>query len=91
MKPIVLSDHARDQIEHRGATEDEVIEAITTCPWTPAEGGRMECRLGLVFNAEWNRRRYEAKVVRPIFVEEDEAIVVVTVYVYYEPKGGVSA
>jgi hypothetical protein len=31
----------------------------------------------------WNGRVSATKQVRPIFVEEAEAIVVVTVYVYY--------
>jgi hypothetical protein len=36
----------------------------------------------------WNGRRYNAKQVRPVFVVEEEAIVVVTVYAYFLPKGG---
>jgi len=32
---------------------------------------------------EWNRKVYETKQVQPIFVEEVDEIVVVTVYVYY--------
>jgi len=43
----------------------------------------MECRKDYAFNATWNRRHYVTKQVRPIFVEEPNAIVVVTVYVYY--------
>ena len=35
------------------------------------------------FNSEWNGRWYRTKQVRPIFVEEEEEIVVVTVYTYY--------
>lgn len=31
----------------------------------------------------WNRLRYAKKQVRPIFIEEPNQIVVVTVYVYY--------
>jgi hypothetical protein len=33
--------------------------------------------------AEWNGSWYATKQVRPILVEEDDRIVVVTVYVYY--------
>jgi hypothetical protein len=43
----------------------------------------MDCRKGLSFNAEWNGKVYGTKQVRPIFVEEADEIVVVTVYVYY--------
>jgi hypothetical protein len=82
-KPIHLSGHARRQVQFRGTTEHEVVEAIQTQPWQPAELGRLECRKDFAFNAEWNRQYYGTKQVRPIFVEEAEAIVVVTIYVYY--------
>jgi len=82
-KPIQFSGHASQQLQFRGATETEVVEAILTAPWHPAESGRMECRKDYVFNSAWNRRRYTTKQVRPIFVEETNEIVVVTVYVYY--------
>lgn len=63
--------------------EHEVVEAIRTEPWQPAELGRLECRKDFAFNADWNGKHYETKQVRPIFVEEADAIVVVTIYVYY--------
>lgn len=83
MKPIRLSNHARGTMEFRGATEEEVIEAIQTSPWEPAEHGRLECRKNFVYGQEWNGKFYATKQVRPIFVEEATEIVVVTVYVYY--------
>ena len=82
-KPIRLSGHARKQLEFRGATVQDVIDAIRTELWGPAELGRLECRKNIGFNAEWNRRFYRTKQVRPIFVDEPTEIVVVTVYVYY--------
>jgi hypothetical protein len=82
-KSIRLSGHARDQLAFRGATEQEVVEAIQTEPWRPAESGRVECRKDFAFNAIWNRKHYATKRVRPIFVEEPDEIVVVTIYVYY--------
>ena len=82
-KPIRLSGHARENARYRGATEEEVKEAIRTAPWVPAELGRLECRKDFSYGREWNRKIYETKQVRPIFVEEANEIVVVTVYVYY--------
>lgn len=82
-KPIRFSGHARDQVAFRGATVEEVLEAVRTSPWSPAELGRLECRKGYSFEAVWNGVAYRTKQVRPIFVEEDDEIVVVTVYVYY--------
>ena len=35
------------------------------------------------FGRKWNGKFYETKQVRPVFVEEEMEIVVVTVYTYY--------
>jgi len=82
-KPIRLSGHARGQLARRGVSEDEVIEAIRTSSWQPAELGRLECRKDFLYEREWNSKFYKTKQVRPIFVEETDEIVVVTVYSYY--------
>jgi hypothetical protein len=82
-KPIVLSGHANRQLQFRGTTESEVADAIRTEPWHPAEGERIECRKDFPFDGLWNGRVYSTKQVRPVFVEEPNEIVVVTVYVYY--------
>jgi len=83
MKPIRLSGHARDNLRYRGATEEEVKETIRIALWRPGELGRLECRKDFPYGREWNKRVYATKRVRPIFVEEADEIVVVTVYVYY--------
>jgi hypothetical protein len=67
----------------RGFTVAEVEEAIRTSAWSPAELGRLECRKDSAFGAEWNGKTYATKQVRPVFVDEAEEIVVVTVYTYY--------
>ena len=82
-KPVRLSRHAREQLRFRGATEAEVIQAIRAAPWEPAQLGRMDCRKDFRFGSAWHGRPYRTKQVRPIFVNEPDAIVVVTVYVYY--------
>jgi len=82
-KPIRLTGHARNQLGFRGVTEAEVLAVIRTSKWQPAELGRLECRKDFPFHAEWNRRWYATRQIRPIFVDEPDEIVVVTVYVYY--------
>ena len=83
MKPIRLSAHASGYAIRRGFTLAEVEDAIRTCPWYPAEIGRMECRKDFKFGKEWNGKRFDTKLVRPVFVEETTEIVVVTVYTYF--------
>jgi hypothetical protein len=67
----------------RGVSEDEVIDAIRSVPWQAGALGRQECRKDFNFGRLWNGRFYATKQVRPIFVDEPEEIVVVTVYSYY--------
>ena len=83
MKPIRLSAHAHRYCPIPGFTQAEIEETIRTSPWQPAELGRKECRKDFPFNADWNGKHYVTKQVRPVFVEEETEIVVVTVYTYY--------
>ena len=83
MKPIRLSAHALSYLARRGFTVAEVEEAIRTCPWEKAELGRLTARMELAFNSPWNGRWYAVRQVRPVFVDEPNEIVVVTVYTYY--------
>ena len=83
MKPIRFSMHARENLSYRGSTDNEVIEAIRNSPWSSVLQGRFECRKNFAYEREWNGKFYAMKQVRPIFVEEPEGIVVITVYVYY--------
>jgi hypothetical protein len=88
-KPVRLSKHARGQLRFRGATEEEVTLAIRTGPWGVADQGRLDCRKDFPFGSSWHGKTYTTKQVRPIFVDERDAIVVVTVYVYYFSKAEV--
>ena len=83
MKTIRLSAHALSYITRHGFTVAEVEDTIRGSLGEPAELGRMECRKTFPFNREWNNKLYATKEVRPIFVEEPDEIVVVTVYTYY--------
>ena len=83
MKPVRLSSHALSYTTKRGFTTAEVEDAIRSSSWQPAELGRLECTKDFVFSTFWNGKFYETKRVRPVFVEEPDEIVVVTVYTYY--------
>jgi hypothetical protein len=83
VKPVRLSKHAQGYLASRGFTLAEVEEAIRTSPWQPAKLGKQECRKDFSFDGEWHGHRYATKQVRPVFVDEQTEIVVVTVYTYY--------
>jgi hypothetical protein len=83
MKRIRLSAHAASYMAERGFDAAEVEQAIRGATWEPAFGGRLQARKNFPFQSIWNRKRYETKQVRPIFVDDEDEIVVVTVYTYY--------
>ena len=82
-KSIRFSAHARGYLVRRGFTEEEVEDAIRASVWQPARGGRLEAARDFSYDALWNGTFYTMEKVRPIFVEEQSEIVVVTVYTYF--------
>lgn len=83
MKPIRLSKHASNYFEIRGFSDVEVFDAILSSDWIIGESGRYECRKNFEYKSIWNKKFYDIKQIRPIFVDEENEIVVITVYVYY--------
>lgn len=83
MKPIRFSKHAESYIEERGFTKEEVEKVIREEVWIPAKKQKQESKLNFLFENYWQGKFYKLKQVRPIFVEEEFEIVVITVYVYY--------
>jgi hypothetical protein len=82
-RPIVLTRHARDKLEERGASESDVLQAIRIGEREPAQRGLYLYRLNLDFNRVWAGRYYRVKQVAPVVAEEQDRFVVVTVYTFY--------
>jgi len=83
MKEIIISQHAKDQLQDRGASTSEVERAIREGEPAPAKRGRMAFRKNFLFDSVWKEKYYKIKQVMPIVVAEDDRWVVVTVYVFY--------
>ena len=82
-KEIKFTKHVLDRCSERGTTEQEIIQTIRDYSWKAAKDEKMECRGTFIFNAIWGAKFYAKKDVRPIFVENKDSIVVVSVYTYY--------
>ena len=82
-KPISFSRHALQQMVERGATEDEVLEAVRSGEQVPVKRGRLGYRKNFKYERLWGSRYYPIKQVLVIIVEESETLVVVTVYTFY--------
>lgn len=83
MKSIIFSKHALEQMPDRGASAEEVESAILTGESVPAKRNRLAFRKNFAFRKNWKGRYYEMKQVMPVVAEENDRIIVVTVYVYY--------
>ena len=83
MKPVRLTFHAREQCEERGATEEEVRQAIATGAREAANRGRFMYRQNFQYNAAWQGKFYAIKQVAPVVVEAQNEIIVVPVYTFY--------
>jgi len=82
MKSIRLTIHASEQRVERGATEEEVKQAIEQGAREPAKRGRVMYRLNFPFRAKWQGNFYAIKQVAPVVVEAQNEIIVVTVYTF---------
>jgi len=83
MKKIIYSKHALEQMEERGATKNEVEEAICRGEKIPAKKERLSFRLNFQYNSEWGGKKYAIKQVMPVVAEENNKLIVVTVYTFY--------
>ena len=81
-KAIHFSQHAITQWAERGATKDEVENAIRNGTKENAPGDRDVYKMNFQFNAIWNGKYYSVKQVAPI-VKENHEIIVITVYTFY--------
>ena len=88
MKPIHLTRHARVRAAMRGATEGEVRETVLRGNREPARRGKWQARWRFALRGGPEREEgCTAKTVEVVFADEAEALVVVTVKVYYAREG----
>jgi hypothetical protein len=80
---IIFTSHALEQAELRGTNKAEIGLAIEQGEEIPAKKGRFMTRKNFEFNSNWQGKRYKIKQVAPVFVKENEKIVVITVYTFY--------
>jgi hypothetical protein len=83
MPPVFFTSHARDRMARRGTSEAEVEEVVRTGEHLEARHGRLAFRKDFAYGREWEGKWYDMKQVMPIVAEEQDKLVIVTVYVFY--------
>ena len=86
MANVTISAHARAQLSYRGTTLEEVTEAVNQSSWFAAGRGRLDCRKDFDFEGHWNGKSCNVKQVRPVFIEDFDGVVVLTVYTYFSEE-----
>jgi hypothetical protein len=80
---VQISPHALLRAKERGTNPSEIEQVLSTGTLVPARHGR-RCTTKLFRVDEvWQGKRYSQKMVEVYYVVEGDAIVVVTVYVFF--------
>lgn len=80
---ILIDPHTLERASERGASREEIVETIEKGLIIVGKKGRIGKAMVFEFNSQWNGKNYLQKKIEVFFVIEDNAIITVTVYVYY--------
>jgi len=80
---IQIDPHTLERAEERGTNEREIKDVIHSGFSIPARHGRLGKAKVYDFKQQRHGKYYEQKRVEVVYALEEEAIVTVTVYVFY--------
>ncbi|GAA4748334.1 DUF4258 domain-containing protein [Flavisolibacter ginsenosidimutans] len=80
---IRIEPHTLEKAKERGASEKEIIETLQSGTAVKAKAGRLAKSKIFSFNMERLGKFYEEKQIQVIYAIENNAMITVTVYVYY--------
>ncbi len=80
---IELHPHAVERAKERGATEDEIKDAVLHGEEFPVKHNRTGFRRTTIFNEEWQGKKFYAKQIECYAVKEKESWIVISVIVKY--------
>ena len=80
---IFIDPHTLERASERGASREEIIETIEKGVTIVGKKGRLGKAMVFEFRSQWNGKTYLQKKIEVFYVVEGDAIITVTVYVYY--------
>jgi len=80
---IFIHSHARERMEERGATKEEVVATVRNGERFPAKFERAGFRHNFLFDSKWRGNNYRTKQVEAYAVKEGADWLVLTVITKY--------
>jgi hypothetical protein len=80
---IRIEPHTVKRANERGASEDEITETLQTGQPIVAKGNRLAKSKVFLFLQKRNGRYYEEKKIEVFYVVENDAMITITVYVFF--------
>jgi hypothetical protein len=80
---VVIHPHARERMEERGVTCEEVLETIGSGFISSARFGRMRYMRTYDYCGFWRGKIYQHKQIEAYCVDEESDVIVITVVVKY--------
>jgi len=80
---IRIHPHARERMEERGITEEEIMATLKKGERFPAKFDRTGFRRNFSFDTKWHGKRYRTKQVEAYAVREDTDWLVITIIARY--------
>lgn len=80
---VRLHPHARERLNERGASEEEVIATVENGERFPARFGRTGFRRNFTFDGIWQNRYYATKQVEAYALEENGWLVITVIVKFF--------
>jgi len=80
---IKIHPHAKERMEERGATEEEIIKTVEEGENFPVKFGRMGFRRNFTIEGIWRGKKYKTKQIEVYGVKEKDDFIVITILVKY--------
>ncbi|MFQ6032350.1 MAG: DUF4258 domain-containing protein [Candidatus Zixiibacteriota bacterium] len=80
---IKIHPHAKERMEERGATKDEIIKTVQEGEKFPAKFGRIGLRRNFACEGIGRGKKYKTKQIEVYGVKENEDFIVITILVKY--------
>ncbi|MGE5445448.1 MAG: DUF4258 domain-containing protein [Ignavibacteriales bacterium] len=80
---IKIHPHAKERMQERGTTEEEITKTVEEGEQFPAKFNRTGFRRNFTFEDIWRGKKYKTKQVEAYAVKEGQDFVVITVVVKY--------